>query len=178
MTITTTATATVTFQYAMTRDPAVIETVRRNLSRHAGFVDAALAWAAERGFENAITFTHNALSQTPGARVVDGLPREPIGFGEWTRPRGRNGSRPKKSNTVELEAMRAIRFMPNPIPGVPGGVTRTDGGTMWWLSPAIVVVGDVAYLSYSDLPDLGSPALGPQWSELAASEFRLSLGSR
>lgn len=168
-------------QYLSTTDPDVIAAIERNEAAHADFIERALAWAEERGFEIARTFRYNGLSARPRTEEITGLPGKPdeSTFGEWTQVRNRTSS-PKKANKAETEAMRAIRYVPELIPGLPASAQH---GGFSYSSPVTFVVDGVAYAAYADTPSVWHQGeLGDQWSEILGSTWaeardaRLAMG--
>lgn len=153
-------------QYAKSADPEVIAAIEKNEADMDAAVERIKQWSRERGGGG-----DAAVRWAWGGVLVHGLPSKPEGFGRWTATAPH---RPFKNNTAEVEAMDALDYRPDTIPGSPGpayGERRRDWSRML-MSPAPFVVDGVAYHGYSEMPDQDANGdIGPQWVEIKGSEY-------
>lgn len=155
--------------YLTSAEPEVIAIVAQNVAGFPAFREKAFVWAQERG-------TDSYFMGTFGRRTtVTGLMGQPVGdFGRWTKPDSRGRSLPFKNNTVEYALLKGLRFDRDLVPGLPEAVysVANPDGTSYVMYPEPFVVGGVAWVSYSNHPDVGEMAkFGPQWVECLASAF-------
>lgn len=153
-------------QYLSSADPDVIAIVERNRECFPRFRDAAVAWGKERGFDDVPYTTRN------GDYFVTGLPKQPEGFGQWTKPNGNVRSTPYRTNTVERDAMAALTVRTEVVPGMPAeAMSDTNSrGEAYFMRSAPFVHEGKAWVGWTNPPEDRTP-IGEQWSECYASEF-------
>lgn len=164
-------------QYLKTTDPDVIATLERNAAKRAEFVERATAWANERGFPSAVAWRTDSRTTPPNREAVLGLPWQPEGFGEWTKPRD-GYSKPKVSNLPEQAAMKALTFTPEPITSLPT-IVSTPGAhpqqrVTYYYDPMVFVHDGAGYAGYAAAPEYMDRLPGNEWVEIVGSEFTVA----
>ena len=154
-------------QYLTSTDPEVVAVVQRNRDAWPRFREAALAWAKERGFDNA------PFDFINGTYRLGGLPDRPKGFGQWTKPGSTyRRSWPYKTNVAEREAMASLAVHTQPVPGMPFEAMSVDDGSgqVWFMRSKPFVVNGVAWIGWANPPEDSTP-IGDQWSECLGSQY-------
>lgn len=153
--------------YLTSTDPAVIAAIEHNADGRKELRSRALEWANERGFDTVMM--NSFLGQT----FVTGLPDQPEGFGQWTKPK-RGRSHPFNNNVAERKAMRDLVFTPEPVPGLPESLTSVsdDDGCRFLMWPTPFISEGAAWVAYTHELEKGeAEKIGPQWAECLASRF-------
>jgi hypothetical protein len=131
---------------------------------------AACAFAARHGAEDGSHFVAPSLEHGSYRISAVDTPERPTD-GKWKRGPGECGWAPYKNNPLSAE-MAAIRFDPDPIPGLPT-LTKSDNrlaATVWFLHEdtawANLIIPDGRIVSGTlDLETYG-------WTEVLGTEYR------
>jgi hypothetical protein len=155
-------------QYAASSDPEVVAAAQRNQDGRRAALLRCSEWAQAHGSNDAGSSTGFYPRAEFGGAGVYSIP---ITEGEppkgWVR--AGKGWRPRKGSPAYRE-MEALRWTPEPVPGLPDWFTAPRGapGETWMLWAVPVVWDGQAWVLLGHMPTEGE--FGPQWREVRASE--------
>ena len=154
--------------YLTSTDPDVIAAVERNTAGRRDLHARGHAWGKERGSDIIM------MSGFGAGLWVSGLPKQPEGFGQWTKPKS-GTSKPFATNKDEINALKALAFQNEPVPGLPELLYSASDfdGRRYVMYPTPFVAQGAAWVAYSYRPadDSDAEKIGDQWTECLASQY-------
>ncbi|WP_251153744.1 hypothetical protein [Cellulosimicrobium sp. Marseille-Q4280] len=164
-------------QYASSTDPEVIATIERNRAGVADFNRRAIEFAARHGSPNG-GFYPSTFAGAHDVMAIGGDAKPTTG--RWKKGYRGAGWVPFKNTELDAE-MEAIRFVEEPLPGIPDLVygPHTSRGQVVSAGARFVHDG-VAYIGFghtplADQPERASATGDGHWEEIKASQFHAAL---